>query len=185
MRNQDTGVTRTSTTETDGRYRFLALSPGRYHLSAVLSGFASKDVGDVTLTIGLSDLTGGPSGLTGVPHFAIGSYTFADPRANYYLVWGVVLVVFVVCRAGVVAGPDLEEELKDMVAKDMGKPLRPKAIHFVPDLPKTRNAKILRRVVKAVYLGLPPGDLTALENPQSLEAIGAARGNVPPSQTRT
>jgi acetyl-CoA synthetase len=57
----------------------------------------------------------------------------------------------------------------------MGKPLRPKAIHFVPDLPKTRNAKILRRVVKAVYLGLPPGDLTALENPQSLDAIGAAR----------
>jgi acetyl-CoA synthetase len=58
----------------------------------------------------------------------------------------------------------------------MGKPLRPKAIHFVPDLPRTRNAKILRRVVKAVYLGLAPGDLTALENPQSLEAIGAARG---------
>ena len=45
----------------------------------------------------------------------------------------------------------------------------------MPDLPKTRNAKILRRVVKAVYLGLPPGDLTALENPQSLDAIGAAR----------
>jgi len=62
MRNQDSGVTRTSTTETDGRYRFLALSPGRYHLSAALSGFASKDVGDITLTIGLSvtqDLTMG------------------------------------------------------------------------------------------------------------------------------
>jgi acetyl-CoA synthetase len=85
-----------------------------------------------------------------------------------------------------------------MVARDMGKPLRPKAIHFVPDLPKTRNAKILRRVVKAVYLGLAPGDLTALENPQSLEAIGAAGGvdlaeagrarptggDVPPSNTR-
>jgi hypothetical protein len=62
MRNQDTGVTRTATTETDGRYRFLALSPGRYRLSAVLSGFTSKDVGDITLTIGLSvtqDLTMG------------------------------------------------------------------------------------------------------------------------------
>jgi acetyl-CoA synthetase len=87
---------------------------------------------------------------------------------------GEALVVFVVCRPGVEGGAELEEELKDLVARDMGKPLRPKAIHFVPDLPKTRNAKILRRVVKAVYLGLPPGDLTALENPQSLEAIGAA-----------
>jgi len=54
LRNQDSGVTRTSTTDTDGRYRFLALPPGRYHLSAELSGFASKDVGDISTTIGLS-----------------------------------------------------------------------------------------------------------------------------------
>ena len=54
LRNLDSGVTRTSTTEPDGRYRFLALPPGRYHLSAELSGFASKDVGDIQITIGLS-----------------------------------------------------------------------------------------------------------------------------------
>jgi branched-chain amino acid transport system permease protein len=48
-----------------------------------------------SLTVGLSQLTGGPSGLTGVPHFSIGSFTFADARANYYLVWGIALVVFV------------------------------------------------------------------------------------------
>ena len=88
---------------------------------------------------------------------------------------GEALVVFVVPRPGAEPGDDLADELKDLVARDMGKPLRPKAIHFVADLPRTRNAKILRRVVKAVYLGLPPGDLTSLENPQSLEAIGAAR----------
>ena len=63
-----------------------------------------------TLTIGLSDLTGGPSGLTGVPHFAIGSYIFTDPRANYYLVWGVVLVVFVV--------------LSNLLRSDFGRALR-------------------------------------------------------------
>jgi branched-chain amino acid transport system permease protein len=45
-----------------------------------------------TLTVGLSDLTGGPSGMTGIPNFSIGSYVFAGPVANYYLVWGVVLV---------------------------------------------------------------------------------------------
>lgn len=49
-----------------------------------------------SLTIGVSDLTGGPSGLTGVPHFALGGYTFADPRANYYLVWAVASALFVV-----------------------------------------------------------------------------------------
>ena len=54
LRNLDTGVTRTSTTETDGRYRFQALAPGRYHLSAQLSGFSTKEIGDVQLTIGLS-----------------------------------------------------------------------------------------------------------------------------------
>jgi branched-chain amino acid transport system permease protein len=48
-----------------------------------------------TLTVGVSDLTGGPSGLTGIPHFALGGFTFADARANYYLVWGVALAVFV------------------------------------------------------------------------------------------
>src|SRR5713226_8584631 len=54
LRNQDSGVTRTSTTATDGRYRSLALAPGRYHLAAELSGFASKEVRDIQITIGLS-----------------------------------------------------------------------------------------------------------------------------------
>lgn len=48
-----------------------------------------------SLAIGLSDLTGGPSGMTGIPHFSIGAYTFSDPRANYYLIWGVAIAIFV------------------------------------------------------------------------------------------
>jgi acetyl-CoA synthetase len=82
---------------------------------------------------------------------------------------------FVVLRPGATGGPELAEELKDRVAAALGKPLRPASVHFVSDLPRTRNAKILRRVVRAVYLGQPPGDLTALENPAALEAIGGAR----------
>ncbi len=66
-------------------------------------------------------------------------------------------------------------ELQDLVAAALGKPLRPKAVHFVTDLPRTRNAKILRRVVKSVYIGRDPGDLSALENPSALAAIGATR----------
>jgi len=49
-----------------------------------------------TLTVGLSDWTGGPSGMTGIPNFSIGSYVFAGPVANYYLVWGVVVVGLIV-----------------------------------------------------------------------------------------
>jgi outer membrane receptor protein involved in Fe transport len=56
LRNQDTGVTRTATTEADGRYRFPALAPGRYTLRSELSGFATVEAPDLTVTIGL-DLT--------------------------------------------------------------------------------------------------------------------------------
>jgi acetyl-CoA synthetase len=86
------------------------------------------------------------------------------------------LVCFVVLRAGHDGTPELADQLKDEVAAALGRPLRPKSVSFVSDLPRTRNAKILRRVVKAVYLGQEPGDLTSLENPAALEAIRAARG---------
>ncbi|HEV8591714.1 MAG TPA: transposase, partial [Pyrinomonadaceae bacterium] len=63
------------------------------------------------------------------------------------------------------------EELKSLVAKDMGKPLAPSKIHFVSALPKTRNAKVMRRVIRAAYLGEDPGDLSALENPGAVDEI--------------
>lgn len=65
----------------------------------------------------------------------------------------------------------LLSELRDHVADRLGKALRPEAVYLVPDLPRTRNAKIMRRVARAAYLGQNPGDLSALENPASLEAI--------------
>ncbi len=69
-----------------------------------------------------------------------------------------------------------EIELKALVAKDMGKPLAPSRIHFVSALPKTRNAKVMRRVIRAAYLGEDPGDLSALENPAAVDEIkGAGR----------
>lgn len=53
LRNTDTGFIRTAVTENDGRYRLAGLPPGRYALRAELSGFASVDVPDITVTIGL------------------------------------------------------------------------------------------------------------------------------------
>jgi acetyl-CoA synthetase len=88
---------------------------------------------------------------------------------------GEALVCFVILRPKRQASEQLATELADLVAVALGKPLRPKAIHFVTDLPRTRNAKILRRVVKSVYTGKDPGDLSSLENPSALAAIGATR----------
>ncbi|WP_054951667.1 AMP-binding protein [Numidum massiliense] len=65
----------------------------------------------------------------------------------------------------------LHDELMVLVAERLGKSLCPKAIHFVPDLPKTRNAKIMRRAIRAAYLGHDPGDLSALDNPEAVTAI--------------
>jgi acetyl-CoA synthetase len=71
--------------------------------------------------------------------------------------------------------PALQSELKALIAKEMGKPLQPNRIHFVSALPKTRNAKVMRRVIRATYLGDEAGDLSALENPKAVEEIRETR----------
>ncbi len=82
--------------------------------------------------------------------------------------------VFCVLRPGHTASPALAEEVRREVGRQLGAALRPEAVRFVRDLPKTRNAKIMRRVIRAAYLGLPTGDMTALENPAAVEEIRAA-----------
>ncbi|HUZ88054.1 MAG TPA: AMP-binding protein [Candidatus Baltobacterales bacterium] len=88
---------------------------------------------------------------------------------------GEALVCFVILRPNRKASLELSAELQELVATALGKPLKPKAVHVVSDLPRTRNAKILRRVVRSVYTGKDPGDLSSLENPSALAAIGATR----------
>ncbi len=66
------------------------------------------------------------------------------------------------------------EELRELVAHELGRPFKPSRIVFVEALPKTRSAKILRRAVRAVAIGEDPGDLSSAENPQALESIRSA-----------
>ena len=94
---------------------------------------------------------------------------------------GQALVCFCVLRPGHTPDAALRTELGALIALRLGKPLRPKAIEFVADLPKTRNAKVMRRVIRAAYLGDPPGDLTALENPKAVDEIRAIREDAPGS----
>jgi len=84
---------------------------------------------------------------------------------------GEALVCFCVLRKGVNGGVNLAAELKGNVARDLGKALAPRDVLFVGDIPKTRNAKVMRRIVRAAYSGEKLGDTSALENPASLEEI--------------
>jgi acetyl-CoA synthetase len=70
----------------------------------------------------------------------------------------------------------LAAELKGNVARDLGKALAPRDVFFVPDIPKTRNAKVMRRVVRAAYIGEKLGDTSALENPTALDEIRRVAG---------
>jgi acetyl-CoA synthetase len=88
---------------------------------------------------------------------------------------GQALVCFCVLHPGYSAATSLSDELKRLVATRLGKPLRPKAVEFVSDLPKTRNAKVMRRVIRAAYLDEPAGDLSSLENPQAVHEIRRAK----------
>jgi len=95
---------------------------------------------------------------------------------------GMALVVFCVLKKN----PDpvsekenrferLRTELKQLIINEMGKPMAPKKILFVSDLPKTRNAKVMRRMIRAAYLGQEPGDISSLVNPEVMEEIKLAR----------
>jgi acetyl-CoA synthetase len=84
---------------------------------------------------------------------------------------GEALVCFCVLKPQNETSEQLREELRAAVAEQLGKPLKPEELKFLDDLPKTRNAKIMRRIIRAAYLNQDPGDLSALENPQSVEAV--------------
>jgi acetyl-CoA synthetase len=87
---------------------------------------------------------------------------------------GEAVVCFVVLRPENAASEALRRELSDRVASEMGKALKPEKVLFTRDLPKTRSAKIMRRVIRATYLGKPAGDVSSLENPDAVKAIGEA-----------
>jgi acetyl-CoA synthetase len=72
-------------------------------------------------------------------------------------------------------GAEAEEaDVRALVADALGKAFAPERVVFVPALPKTRSAKIVRRAVRATVLGKDPGDMSSVENPDALDAIAAS-----------
>jgi acetyl-CoA synthetase len=87
---------------------------------------------------------------------------------------GEVAWVFCVLGPGHEASDELAGEVGAAVGEELGRAFAPDRVLFVPALPKTRSAKIVRRAVRARALGQDPGDMSSVENPESLEAIADA-----------
>jgi acetyl-CoA synthetase len=89
------------------------------------------------------------------------------------------VVVFVVARPGADAAL-IAAAVSRRIQGSLGKPFKPAAVHLVPRLPKTRNGKILRRVIRNVFLGDPPGDLSSIDDMGSLDPIRTLGGRPAP-----
>ena len=156
--------------------RYLETYWSRFEKIWVHSDFAMKDADGHWYILGRSDDTLNVAGKRVGPA-EIESLLVADERVAEAAVIGVphsikgtAMVAFCVLTENTET-ENLEAELKSVVAKDMGKPLTPSRIYFVSALPKTRNAKVMRRVIRSAYLGEDAGDLSALENPKSVKEI--------------
>lgn len=88
---------------------------------------------------------------------------------------GETVVCLAILRPNAAPSETLRAELMGQTGQALGKALAPAAVKFVDDLPRTRNAKLMRRVARARYLKMENlGDISALENPSALDAIDRA-----------
>src|SRR6185436_12868233 len=86
---------------------------------------------------------------------------------------GEAIVVVCVLHRGETDDDDLRSAIARTVAAELGKPLKPEVVAVVRALPKTRSGKVMRRVIRAAWLGLDPGDVSALDDPASVAEIAA------------
>jgi acetyl-CoA synthetase len=99
---------------------------------------------------------------------------------------GRVVEMYVSLKPGIEPTPEIEAKVKRAIETDIGKIARPKNIWIVPDMPKTRSGKIMRRVIAATSNFADVGDITTLANPEIVDQIRHqvqnakhARGEVP------
>jgi acetyl-CoA synthetase len=94
-------------------------------------------------------------------------------------VTGQAIVGYVILRGGNDASDALREEIRQHVAKKLGPIARPKAVILVPDLPKTRSGKIMRRLLRDVVEGRGLGDTTTLADATVVDEIRARADDAP------
>ncbi len=79
--------------------------------------------------------------------------------------------VFISLKPGIEASKEIEQKVMDKIASEIGPIAKPGRVWIVPDMPKTRSGKIMRRVLSAVANRQDTGDVTTLANPEVVEKI--------------
>ncbi|HYU23887.1 MAG TPA: acetyl-coenzyme A synthetase, partial [Thermoanaerobaculia bacterium] len=79
--------------------------------------------------------------------------------------------VYVALKPGVAASEAIKNAVADQLETLIGKIARPRHVRIVPDMPKTRSGKIMRRVLAAISNEMPVGDTSTLANPEVVEQI--------------
>ncbi|MCP5265376.1 MAG: AMP-binding protein [Burkholderiaceae bacterium] len=140
--------------------------------------FASRDADGMWFLHGRSDdtlkIAGKRTGPAEVESLLTGTGLLVEAAAIGvpHPIKGTAIVCVCVPRAS--AGEAEARTLSGAVVSGLGVPFRPERVVFVPDLPKTRNLKIMRRVIRSAWLDTSVGDVSSLVNPESVDAIRAA-----------
>jgi acetyl-CoA synthetase len=79
--------------------------------------------------------------------------------------------VYIALKPGLKASPEIVDKVNKVIETMIGKIARPKHVHIVPDMPKTRSGKLMRRVLAALSNNMNTGDITTLANPDVVENI--------------
>ncbi|WP_435098199.1 AMP-binding protein [Halorubrum sp. N11] len=88
---------------------------------------------------------------------------------------GTAVVLYTIVEDGADESDELREEIRAMVGQGHGKPFRPREVLFVDEFPKTQSGKVIRRAVEATYTGEDLGDMSSIENPETLDNLENAR----------
>jgi acetyl-CoA synthetase len=174
LRHSSIGITK-SLWKADERYieSYWSTLPGLW----VHGDFAMRGRDGLYYILGRSDDTikisgkrTGPAELEGIL-IDTGKVSEAAVFGIPYAVKGSAIVCACVPMPGVDVARGIADELSSAIVQGMGASYRPERIVFVDDLPRTRNLKIMRRVLRAVFENRDPGDLSALANPEAVERL--------------
>ncbi len=173
LRNASIGLTK-SLWQDDPRYiqSYWSAIPDIW----VHGDFAMRGTDDLYYVLGRSDdtikVSGKRTGPTELEGILVGTGKLMEAA-----VFGIPHPVkgsAIVCACVPMPGVNLQglaEELSDALVGGMGASYRPERVLLLDDLPRTRNMKIMRRVLRAVLEHSDPGDLSALANPEAVEAL--------------
>jgi len=128
-------------------------------------------------TIKISGKRTGPAELEGIL-IATGKLAEAAVFGIPHAIKGSAIVCACVLMPEVEGNSSLVAQLSSAIVSGMGASYRPETILFLEDLPRTRNMKIMRRVLRAVLANEDPGDLSALANPEAVEHLRAKLANL-------